>query len=387
MVLLAFMNYPLKSAYPLKKKLVLTVTNDLVTDNRVHKVATTLSQMGFDVTLVGRLLDNSQPIAPRNYTTTRLSLWFNKGPLFYANYNLHICFYLLYKNFDVVVSNDLDSLLAGFVATKITKKKLVYDSHEYFTEVPELVDRPWIKRQWENLEESIVPKLKYCYTVCQSIANIYNTKYGTNFKVVRNLPLKQSDQNVLSDFQPPFPTDLPVVLYQGAVNKGRGIEEAILAMKQLNNVRLVIIGEGDLFASCQQLAANEHLFDKVIFTGRMPFAELQKVTRFATIGLSVEKDIGLNYRYALPNKLFDYIQSKVPVLTSELPEIKRIVDNYQVGLTIAETTPDLIAQGINEMLNSPDRMNYWEQQCTIAREELCWENEEKVLHDIYRTFL
>lgn len=381
------MNNLPKSKSPAKKKVVLTVTNDLVTDNRVHKVATTLTNMGYEVTLVGRLLENSLTIPHRKYSTRRFSLWFNKGPLFYANYNLRLFFYLLYKNFDVIVSNDLDSLLAGYVASEITKKHLVYDSHEYFTEVPELVNRPWIKQRWEAIEKSILPKLKNCYTVCESIANIYNTKYGTNFRVVRNLPSKQSYPNLSPDYQPPFPTNLPVILYQGAVNIGRGIEEAMLAMKQIEGLRLVIIGEGDLFENCKQLAYAENLTEKVIFTGRMPFAELQKVTRFATIGLSVEKDIGLNYRYALPNKLFDYINAGVPVLASSLPEIKRVVDNYKIGLCISATKPDLIAEGIRNMSNSPDLMTHWKQQCLIAREELCWENEEKVLENIYGKFL
>ena len=381
------MNQLIKTTPPSKKKLVLTVTNDLVTDNRVHKIATTLCEMGFEVTLVGRLLQNSQPVSHRRYSTRRISLWFNQGPLFYANYNLRICLYLLFKNFDIVVSNDLDSLLAGFVATEITRKVLVYDSHEYFTEVPELIDRPWIKKRWEELEASIVPRLKNCYTVCQSIANIYNTKYGTNFKVVRNLPSKKTYPEIQTDYQPPFPTDLPVILYQGAVNKGRGIEEAILAMKLITNARLVIIGEGDLYTYCRQLTSNENLAEKVIFTGRIPFTELQKMTRFATIGLSIEKDMGLNYRFALPNKLFDYIQSEVPILSTQLPEIKKVVDDYQIGVTIAEPSPNLIAEAVLYMLHSPEKRAEWKQQCKIARKELCWENEERVLHDIYHKLM
>lgn len=368
-----------------KKTLALAVTNDLVTDNRVHKIATTLIDMGFEVTLIGRYLDNSLPLTHRKYTTHRFNLWFNKGPLFYANYNIRLFFYLLLKNFDVIVSNDLDTLLACFVASEILKKPIVYDSHEYFTEVPELVNRPWIKHRWEEIEHGIVPKLKHCYTVCQSIANIYNTKYGTSFKVVRNLPKLRKTQSE-PEFQPPFPTNLPVVLYQGAVNVGRGIQEAILAMHYLNNVRLVIIGAGDELDEIRRLVKNENLGSKVIITGRITLEELQKITPFATIGLTVEKDIGLNYRYALPNKLFDYIQSEVPVLSSQLPEIKSVVEKYKIGLTISEVTPEQISKGVNTMLSSPELLAEWKQNCKIASKELCWENEEKIIKGIYSTF-
>lgn len=139
------------------KKLVLTVTNNLVSDNRVHKVATTLVGMGFDVTLVGRTWPSNSKLNPRNYSTRRFALLFNKGFLFYANYNIRLFFYLLYKRFDVILSNDLDSLTACFVASKITRANLVYDSHEYFTELPELVDRPFVKMTWEKIESFILP--------------------------------------------------------------------------------------------------------------------------------------------------------------------------------------------------------------------------------------
>lgn len=370
----------------IKKRLVLAVTNDLVTDNRVHKVAKTLQQMGFDVTLAGRELPDSQAITDRSYSIRRFSLLFNTGPLFYANYNIRLFFYLIIKNFDVVVANDLDSLLGCFVATQLTKKPLVYDSHEYFTELPELTERPFIKKQWERLERMIVPRLKYCYTVCQSIADIYNTKYDTHFKVVRNIPEKKSYSKTDIQFFPPFPTDLPVIIYQGAVNMGRGIEEAVLAMHTIENARLVIVGDGDLLSECKELVASEKLNHKIVFTGRINIEELKKITPFATIGLTVEKNMGLNYYFALPNKLFDYIHSEVPVLATNLPEIKRVVETFGVGIIINEITPGEIASGIRQMLASPDQMKEWKMNCTKAKDDLCWENEEKILIQIFNSF-
>jgi len=369
-----------------KKRVLMAVTNDLVSDNRVHKIAVTLMDMGFDVTLAGRDYPSGKIRLERPYHIRRFSLWFNKGPQFYANYNIRLFFYLLAHRFDVVVSNDLDTLPACFYASRLTGRKLVYDSHEYFTEVPELINRPRVKRFWEKIEKRILPRLTYCYTVCQSIADIYQEKYGTNFRVVRNIPFKIGDLSI-EGYLPPFPTDKPVVIYQGAVNLGRGIEEAILAMHQIDDVLLVIVGIGDLYDECKKLVAGEQLSEKVFFTGRIPFDELRKVTRFATIGLSVEKDMGLNYRYALPNKLFDYIQSEVPMLTCSLPEIRRIVDNYQVGLVIEETTPEAIANGIGQMLRDEAAYQMWKENCRKAKEELCWENERETIHQVFRSIL
>jgi hypothetical protein len=144
-----------------KKRAIVSVTNDLYTDNRVNKICLFLVEEGYDVLLVGRLRKNSLPLASRAYKTKRLKLLFDKGPLFYASYNLRLFFLLLVQRADVLVANDLDTLLANFVAKKFKPStKVVYDSHEYFTEVPELTKRPRIQRFWLGIEKFIFPKLK-----------------------------------------------------------------------------------------------------------------------------------------------------------------------------------------------------------------------------------
>jgi len=258
------MSKPIETGVTLKKRVVLAVTNDLVTDNRVNKVALSLLEMGFDVTLTGRDYPSGKEELNRPYHTNRFHLWFNKGPQFYANYNIRLFFYLISKCFYVIVSNDLDTLPACYLASKWTKKPLVYDSHEYYTEVPELVSRPFVKRCWEKIEKRILPNVKHCYTVCQSIADVYNEKYGNNFQVIRNLP-SRIDLTTSENSEPKFPIDKPVIIYQGAVNLGRGVEEAILSMHQLENVNLVIAGGGDMLDSCKELAEKEKLTDRVFF--------------------------------------------------------------------------------------------------------------------------
>jgi len=169
------------------RRIVVSVTNDLVTDQRVYKVCKSLQKLGFDILLIGRQLKNSPPIE-RPYKTYRMRLLFNKGFLFYAEYNLRLFFKLLFTKKDILLSNDLDTLLPNYIISKLQKKKLVYDSHELFTEVPELINRPRVQNIWIGIEKRILPNLKICYTVCQSIADYYDKKYGTNFKVIRNLP-------------------------------------------------------------------------------------------------------------------------------------------------------------------------------------------------------
>ncbi len=365
-----------------KKQIIISVTNDLVADNRVHKVATSLMKFGFDILLVGRIVKGSLPIS-REYKTKRFRLLFNKGAMFYACYNFRLFIFLLFRKADIFLSNDLDTLAANYLASKLRSKKLVYDSHEYFTEVPELVNRPKVKQIWEKIEKKILPKIKYSYTVCGSIADIYNKKYNIKMKVVRNIP---KCEQVIEEIEPSFPEKFKnkkIILYQGAVNIGRGIEQVIRAMQFIEDAVFLIIGDGDIKSEMEQLVKELKLNKKVHFTGKIPFNHLHSYTKKADIGISLEENIGLNYYYALPNKLFDYIRGNVPVLVSHLPEIENIVNEFSLGCFIDNHNPDHIAEKINYMFKSSDKMKIWKENLEKASVELCWENEEIVLKEIY----
>lgn len=365
------------------KKIIVSVTSDLVSDNRVHKVCTTLHNMGFNVLLIGRKLPKSLPVQSRNYKTKRFRLIFRKGPLFYAEFNFRLLLFHLISKSDILLSNDLDTLPASYIASKIKNKPLVYDSHEYFTEVPELIGRPRVKKIWEWLERKMVPKIKTAFTVCNSIARIYEEKYGTPFKVVRNIPVAaeipaktEKSENVEK-----------IILYQGAVNIGRGLEQAILAMKFIENARLIIAGDGDIKSDLQNLVIKENLQIKVKFTGRLSIEELAKLTPQADLGLSIEEDLGLNYRFALPNKLFDYIQAQVPVLITNLPEMATIVNQYNIGEITTSLKPQFLAEKITDALNNLEKRNLWKRNLPLAAKELTWENEEKVIRELFERFL
>lgn len=367
-----------------KKRIIVSVTSDLVSDNRVHKTCTTLTEMGFNVLLVGRKLPGSFSLSPQVYSTKRLKLLFRKGPLFYACFNFRLFCLLLFSKFDVLLANDLDTLPANFLVSKLKNKPLVYDSHEFFTEVPELVHRPRVKKIWEKLELAMVPKLKYAYTVCDSIAKIYTEKYKVPFRVVRNVPVAANSYQKL---KPTSENADKIILYQGAVNIGRGLEQAILAMKFVPNARLVIAGDGDIRQQMQQLAESKGLQDKVQFLGRLSVENLTKLTPQASLGLSIEEDLGLNYHYALPNKLFDYIQARVPVLVSNLPEMAAIVNKYGIGEVTDSLEPKLLAQFFSGMLTDDSRCKMWQQNLAVAARELTWENEKRVLREIFQPFL
>ncbi|WP_439130383.1 glycosyltransferase [Polaribacter sp.] len=351
------------------KKVIVSVTNDLTTDQRVAKVCNTLFNNGFDILLVGRKLKDSLPIQ-RNYPTKRISLFFNKGFLFYAEYNFRLFFFLLFTKKNILLSNDLDTLLPNYLVSKLQHKKLVYDSHELFPEVPELLHKPFVKKTWITLENLILPKLKNSYTVCKSIADFYNKKYNANFKVIKNYPYSKSVEKGVLPFHH---NQKKIILYQGAINLGRGLALMIKTMQFLPDFTFVIAGKGDI--DCELKALVKKLNCKnVKFLGKLAPLELQKITPHADLGISLEEDLGLNYRFALPNKIYDYIHAEVPILISDLPEMKKIVLKYGVGEIVKSRTPESMANQIKQLLEKD-----FSNQLKKAKKECIWED-EKLVH-------
>lgn len=365
-----------------KKKIIISVTSDLVSDNRVHKVSSTLASMGFEVVLTGRRFSDSQALELRPYVTRRMKLLFNKGTLFYACFNIRLFIYLLFSRFDILLANDLDTLPANYFISRIRQKPLIYDSHEYFTEVPELVTRPRVQRIWEWMEKRMVPHVGDAYTVCNSIAAIYTEKYKIPFHVVRNFPLSSNgEKNNISGYESPF------ILYQGAVNMGRGLHHAIRAMQYLEGIKLIIVGDGDLRKELESLVEKEGLKTKVEFRGRLSIDEVKAITPKALVGLSIEEDIGLNYRYALPNKLFDYIQARVPVLVTNLPEMAAVVQEYKIGEVISELNSRNLAKIVSRMIVDDEKRRAWKVNLEKASKELVWETEEKTVKQIFSRYI
>jgi glycosyltransferase involved in cell wall biosynthesis len=372
------------------KRAIVSVINDLSTDQRVNKVCLTLHKLGYDVLLVGRKQRRSLPLGPRAYRMKRMSLLFEKGPLFYAEYNFRLLLFLLFRKADVLVSNDLDTLLPNYLASKLKGAHLVYDSHEYFTGVPELEQSHFKRGVWKRIERWIFPKLKHVFTVNDSIAKLYRDEYGVEVKVVRNVPLLAAREKNIewkTKTELGLPDNKRIVLLQGAgINVDRGGEEAVQAMQYVNDAILLIIGSGDVIDILKQMCIDLSLQEKVRFIGKLPFEELMQYTHHAEIGLTLDKDTNINYRFSLPNKIFDYIHSGIAVLSSPLVEIRRIVEKYGVGELTVSHDPVHIAGKIRSMLNDP-KMPRWKENARVAARELCWENEEQALLEVYRKFL
>ena len=368
----------------MSKRILLLVSNDVRTDQRLGKTCRSLMAMGFQVKVLGRLRPKSLPVE-RDYEVERMKLFFDKGPLFYMEMNIRFFFRLLKKDWDIVHVNDLDTLLAGYLAyVNLKDKEIVYDSHEFFTEVPELQGR-FAREVWLRIERIIFPRLKLVYTVSQSIADHYKEVYHVEVKLLRNVPpwkdwIKEKSRTELG-----LPEGKRILILQGAgINVSKGAEEALLAMKELgNDYVLLFAGGGDVIEILKEMAREHELEERVLFKPLMPYEELMQYTLNVDLGLSLEKGNNLNYEYALPNKLFDYMAAGIPVLTGNTMESKNLLSQYGFGESVDSIAPKCIADGIQKMFADPEKMDTYRSKAKAAFKELNWEKESEVLKEIY----
>ncbi|HDP76538.1 MAG TPA: glycosyltransferase [Bacteroidales bacterium] len=346
-------------------------TSYIATDQRIQKIANSLSGKGFTVKVYCRN-HSTFSITTTNFKVKYLKSVFKKGPLFYLIYNTKIFFRILFSQLDIIYSNDLDTLPGCALGSLVKRKKLIYDSHELFTEIPELINRPIIKFIWRIQERIFIKRAKAVITVSDGVATELAKRYRINkVEVIRNFPVR-TNTKTLREKQ-------PTLIYQGVLNVGRGIELAIDMMKQLPGYKLLIVGSGDVEIKLRKQMRENNLFDRVQFLGQLTPDNLKLITPTAWLGLSLEEDMGLNYRYALPNKLFDYIAANVPVLVSDLPEMRKVVEEFEIGIVASSRNPIELANQIADLLDDKKRYESISKNVKKAAEQLTWQNEEPKL--------
>ena len=355
-----------------KPRIIATVINDVVFDQRMIRICTSLSK-NFDVQLWGRK-KSSDLEEKRPYKQVRKRFLLNSGPLFYFSYNVRLFVRLIFTKFDILHAVDLDTLPACYIAARIKGKTIVYDSHEYFTEVPELVNRTKVRAIWLFIEKLIIPRLKYCITVGSKIAKQYEGKYNVPFTVVRNCPILVKEKS----------TDIPTenyLIYQGALNEGRGLETLIRAMKSID-MELKIAGAGDIEDELKELVEEEGLKNKVTFLGLIKPNQLLEITQKAFAGINVSENLGMSYYLSLNNKFFDYIHAGIPSITNSFPEYIYLNEKYNCCV-MCECSEHQIVESVNLLRDDKIKYRELKKNCLLAREELNWHSEEKELLKLY----
>lgn len=356
------------------KSLVFAVTTDLSYDQRMQRICTSLSLHGYDVSLIGRKKRSSVELPKRAFHQVRLKCFFQKGKLFYIEYNIRLLLFLVCHSFDVYCAIDLDSILPVCLISKWRRKKFVYDAHEYFTEMEEVVARPFVKKIWQMIERWAVPRADVCYTVSDGYSALFKKRYDIPFEVIRNIsalkPLLEREE------QSAF------LIYQGAVNVGRGLEQLLHSMTHID-CQLKICGEGDVFDDLQALMKRLNLSDRIEFCGYIEPEKLFSITTRARIGITLFTNAGLSNQYSLANRFFDYIHAGIPQIAINYPEYKNFNEKCEVALLIDRVEESEITTAILTLLRDEELYNRLRKNCLVARQEFNWQKEEKKLIGIY----
>ncbi len=356
-------------------KVLVSVFNNLATDQRVEKVCRTLSENGYEIELLG---NNwlGLPEIKRNYPVSRLPLKSKVLRFAYVEFQYKL-YQELFRKADqqtILLANDLDSLLPNYLISKKLNIPLIFDSHEIFTEMPAINGR-FTQKIWRFLESSILPKVRWMMTASESYADWFQKRYQIERPiVVQNFPLKtENPQSYESENSP------KIILYQGVINPSRGLDKIIPAMKNIPNAELWIAGDGPKKIEYLQLTRNLNLENCVKFLGKLSPEKLRELTPKADVGLSIEENKGLSYFYSMPNKISDYIQARIPVVVSDFPEMKKVIDLFQAGEKIADYSE--LPEKLNSVLKNGKQ--FYENSLNKASAELCWEKEEIKLLELF----
>jgi glycosyltransferase involved in cell wall biosynthesis len=358
------------------KHIICTVTNDLTYDQRMQRICSSLADNGYAVTLVGRVLGHSQPLRDFPFQQHRLQCFSNTGKLFYVEFNIRLFIYLLRQNYDIAYAVDLDTILPQFLAARLRRKPCIYDAHEYFTETPEVVRRPLVQKIWAFIAGRTIPQMAACLTVGNGLAQLLGERYRKEFSVVRNMPFRQSEVPAK------IPTSPYIILYQGMLNEGRGLEAMIAAMKEISDAELWLVGEGDLSDELRGLVQEYEVTDKVQFLGFVPPDQLKAITLQADIGINLLENKGLSYYYSLANKALDYVQAGLPSLQMNFPEYRHLNEEIACFVLIDDLQTSSITLAIQKLQNDPLYYTQLQQNCHLAAQQWNWENEQRTLLNI-----
>jgi glycosyltransferase involved in cell wall biosynthesis len=295
------------------------------------RICSSLALAGFDVLLVGRKKTNSPNLQEKSFRQKRLYCFAQKGKWFYIEYNIRLFFYLLFVKTDCFTAIDLDTILPNLWASQLRRKKRVYDAHELFCEMEEIISRPRIYKIWKKIESYAVPKFRDGYTIGNCYQSEFKRLYQNEYEIVRNATVLNKDNS-------PNANQKKHIFYQGAVNEGRCFETLIPAMKQVD-AQLIICGNGNFMDQAKDLVKEHKLENKVIFKGYIPPEQLKEHTRNAYVGLTLFQETGMSNYYSMANRFFDYMHFCVPQITVSFPEYQRVNEQFEIAFLVSLNRP------------------------------------------------
>jgi glycosyltransferase involved in cell wall biosynthesis len=377
-----------------KIKVCMFVRNNCQRDVRVLREAKTLVQNNFYVKIIAiRERFEVKPKETREGIRIKRILNSKRGTqvirfIKYIKYWIEAFKEAMSEKSHFYYAHDLDTLLPAFLASKMKKKKLIYDSHELYTETGR---GKLAKFFWTTLESTLIKSCDKVITVNDSIARELSKRYSISLpEVIRNLPMVEKDwqPRKFNFFRENFyiPEEKAIVLFYGGFGKDRGLENLILAAEKFNKSILVFMGRGELEKSLREMVRKKNLEQKVLFVPPVSQKELIYWVASADIGVIPYLGTKLNNFLCLPNKMFELIVAGVPIVANDLPELRKIIEKDGVGVLCNASSPDSIARVVNDLLSQPKEYQKIKKNIQLCWRKYKWAEEKNKYLDILKNF-
>jgi glycosyltransferase involved in cell wall biosynthesis len=360
-----------------KRKVLITFLGNINYDTRCKNLFDTLSANNYDVEFIGfDWLTEGFKETRGKISIIKLKKGFLSIP-YYLKFIWHLKIKLLTANANLIFAEDIYTLPFVVIIGKLKRAKIYYDSRELFGYLAGLKDKKLKQLFWKWIEKFFIRKADYVIVTGSMDAEFLKNEYGiTKIILLRNLPRYYKPELQL-DLHSHLRIDKSkiIILYQGVILKGRGIEKVFYVLKDLPDCVLIIAGSGEFEEHYKKLAIDMKLDEQVFFIGKFTQEDLPKITSSAHIGVALIENLSLSYYYALPNKLFEYIMAEVPVIVSSLPQMKEIIDKYDVGFAVEFDNPNELFSAIKRLTEDSKFYESKKQNCHIASQKLNWEQE------------
>ena len=366
-----------------QKKICIAFLGNALHDSRITNLKNSLQAENCSV----KVISFDWFILPRDYFDDNIKVFKLTKRKFTLPFYLQFGFILLSElfdnNFDIYFAEDLYTLPFVSIVAKIKRAKIYYNSRELYSCLGGLRNRPRLQSLITAIEKYFIKKVDLVLTTGEMDSEFLKKFYGIkNTLVIRNIPLYQEPTSKI-DFRKLYnlSNDIKILLYQGVLLKGRGIAPILNSMVKIPNTVLVVLGDGEQKNNFQKLADQLKITDRVIFAGTVNQKELINYTAGGDIGLSLIENISVSYYHALPNKMFEYIIARLPVLTSDLPQMKKIIETYNVGEAIHMENEENIFNTLKNWIENPAKLEFYRSNCAIASKELNWQKEYENVRD------
>ena len=365
------------------------MTGDLHRNIRALKQLRSLSEHGFTVKAYHLGGSVARTVLPKGVTEEVVPVPPGRGPLYFKALSRAFSRAIQGSTAALYHASDLYTLSACAAAARKNGTQYSYDSRELYAHVAATRGRPWVRWWWSRLEGKLISGAACVFTVSDSIADRLEVTYKIERPiVVHNVPevdpLSETASSTADiNYVPPqtmavllddrgLASNVPILVHLGQMKKDRGCENLIKAMPSVRKAHLVFLGFGPLELKLKELVGALRLHDRVHFIAPVPPRAVHIALTGATIGVTMLEDTCLNHRFALPNKLFGYLKAGLPVLSSNLTEVKRVVDLHECGMVVNPASPEDIANGINTMIDSP-LLSIWAENARTASETFSWD--------------